>query len=65
MVKKGLLENGIKKTKPAVQIMQAYTIYFEPLHRGYDAAIGKIGNQKVDYIVTKANEKNISRLQNQ
>ena len=32
-------------------------IFFELLRRGYDVAIGKIGNQEVDYIATKADEK--------
>lgn len=112
LVNEGLLENGNRKTKPAVQTIQAYIealteayifyeikrfdikgkeylrtlgkyyivdiglrnyllgyrdgdsghileniIYFELLRRGYDAAIGKIGNQEVDFIATKADEK--------
>ena len=112
LVNEGLLENGTRKTKPAVQTIQAYIealteayifyeikrfdikgkeylrtlgkyyivdiglrnyllgyrdgdsghileniIYFELLRRGYDAAIGKIGNQEVDFIATKADEK--------
>lgn len=32
-------------------------IYFELLRRGYDIAIGKIDNQEVDFIATKADEK--------
>ena len=32
-------------------------IYFELLRRGYDVAIGKIGDQEVDFIATKADEK--------
>ena len=32
-------------------------IFFELLRRGYDVAIGKIDNQEVDYIATKADEK--------
>ena len=32
-------------------------IYFELLRKGYDVAIGKIGNQEVDFIATKTNEK--------
>lgn len=31
--------------------------YFELLCRGYDVAIGKIGNAEVDFIATTANEK--------
>ena len=31
--------------------------YFERLRRGYDAAIGKIGNAEVDFIATTADEK--------
>ena len=112
LVNEGLLENGNRKTKPAVQTIQAYIealteayifyeikrfdikgkeylrtlgkyyivdiglrnyllgyrdgdsghileniIYFELLRRGYDVAIGKIGNQEVDFITTKADEK--------
>lgn len=112
LVNEGLLENGIRKTKPAVQTIQAYIealteayifyeikrfdikgkeylrtlgkyyivdiglrnyllgyrdvdsghileniIYFELLRRGYDVAIGKIDNQEVDFIATKADEK--------
>ena len=112
LVNEGLLENGTRKTKPAVQTIQAYIealteayifyeikrfdikgkeylrtlgkyyivdiglrnyllgyhdgdsghileniIYFELLHRGYDVAIGKIDNQEVDFIATKADEK--------
>ena len=108
----GLLEDGKRKTKPAVQTIQAYIkalteayffyeikrfdikgkeylrtlgkyyivdiglrnyllgfregdsghilenmIFFELMRRGYDVAIGKIDNQEVDFIVTKANEK--------
>lgn len=40
-------------------------IYFELLRRGYDVAIGKIDNQEVDFIATKTDEKNTSRLPNQ
>ena len=112
LVNEGLLENGARKTKPAVQTIQAYIealteayifyeikrfdikdkeylrtlgkyyivdiglrnyllgyrdgdsghileniIYFELLRRGYDVAIGKIDNQEVDFIATKADEK--------
>ena len=32
-------------------------VYFELLRRGYDAAIGKIGNAEVDFIATTADEK--------
>lgn len=32
-------------------------VYFELLRRGYDAAIGKIDNQEVDFIATNADEK--------
>lgn len=32
-------------------------VYFELLRRGYDVAIGKIGNQEVDFIATTADEK--------
>lgn len=32
-------------------------VYFELLRQGYDVAIGKIGNQEVDFIATKADEK--------
>lgn len=32
-------------------------VYFELLRRGYDTAIGKIGNVEVDFIATKSNEK--------
>ena len=31
--------------------------YFELLRRGYDVAIGKIGNAEVDFIATNADEK--------
>lgn len=116
----GLLENGKRKTKPAVQTIQAYIkalteayffyeikrfdikgkeylrtlgkyyivdiglrnyllgfregdsghileniIFFELMRRGYDVAIGKIDNQEVDFIATKTDEKNISRLRRQ
>ena len=112
LVNEGLLENRTRKTKPAVQTIQAYIealteayifyeikrfdikgkeylrtlgkyyivdiglrnyllgyrdgdsghileniIYFELLRRGYDVAIGKIDNQEVDFIATKADEK--------
>lgn len=112
LVNEGLLENRTRKSKPAVQTIQAYIealreayifyeikrfdikgkeylrtlgkyyivdiglrnyllgfrdgdsghileniIYFELLRRGYDIAIGKIDNQEVDFIVTKADEK--------
>lgn len=112
LVSEGLLEDGKRKTKPAVQTIQAYIkaltdayffyeikrfdikgkeylrtlgkyyivdiglrnyllgfregdsghileniIFFELMRRGYDVAIGKIDNQEVDFIVTKADEK--------
>lgn len=112
LVSEGLLEDGKRKTKPAVQTIQAYIkaltdayffyeikrfdikgkeylrtlgkyyivdiglrnyllgfregdsghileniIFFELMRRGYDVAIGKIDNQVVDFIATKADEK--------
>lgn len=112
LVSEGLLEDGKRKTKPAVQTIQAYIkaltdayffyeikrfdikgkeylrtlgkyyivdiglgnyllgfregdsghileniIFFELMRRGYDLAIGKIDNQEVDFIATKADEK--------
>lgn len=112
LVNEGLLRDGSRRTKPAVQTIQAYIealleayifyeikrfdikgkeylrtlgkyyivdiglrnyllgyrdgdsghileniIYFELLRRGYDVAIGKIHNQEVDFIATKADEK--------
>lgn len=117
LVNEGLLENGTRKTKPAVQTIQAYIealteayifyeikrfdikgkeylrtlgkyyivdiglqnyllgyrdgdsghileniIYFELLRRGYDVAIGKIDNQEVDFIATKADEKKYDQV---
>ena len=32
-------------------------IYFELLRRGYDVAVGKIGNKEIDFIATKDGEK--------
>lgn len=32
-------------------------VYFELLYRGYDVAIGKVGNAEIDFIATKADEK--------
>ena len=32
-------------------------VYFELLRRGYDVAIGKIGNSEVDFIATTADDK--------
>jgi predicted AAA+ superfamily ATPase len=32
-------------------------VYFELLRRGYDVAIGKVGDMEVDFIATNANEK--------
>ena len=32
-------------------------VYFELLFRGYDVAVGKVGNTEVDFIATKADEK--------
>ena len=32
-------------------------VYFELLRRGYDVAIGKIGNLEVDFVTTKTDEK--------
>ena len=112
LVSEGLLEDGKRKAKPAVQTIQAYIkaltdayffyeikrfdikgkeylrtlgkyyivdiglrnyllgfregdsghileniIFFELMRRGYDVAIGKIDNQEVDFIATKADEK--------
>lgn len=120
LVNEGLLENGKRKTKPAVQTIQAYIralteayffyeikrfdikgkeylrtlgkyyivdiglrnyllgfrdgdsghileniIFFELMRHGYDVSVGKIDNQEVDFIATKTDEKNISRLQRQ
>ena len=32
-------------------------VYFELLRRGYDVAVGKIGNKEVDFIAIKGEEK--------
>lgn len=32
-------------------------VYFELLHRGYDTAIGKVGNVEVDFVASNADEK--------
>jgi len=32
-------------------------VYFELLRRGYDVAVGKVGNKEVDFIATKADDK--------
>ena len=32
-------------------------VYFELLRRGFDVAIGKVGNSEVDFIATKADNK--------
>ena len=37
-------------------------VYFELLRRGYDVAIGKIGNAEVDFIATNADEKKYSQV---
>ena len=37
--------------------MTTIVVYFELLRRGYDMAIGKIGNQEVDSIATTADNK--------
>ena len=34
-------------------------VYFELLRRGYDVAIGKIGDNEIDFIATNANTKNL------
>ena len=112
LLNEGLLKNGNRNTRPAVQTIQAYIealteayvfyeikrfdikgkeylrtlgkyyivdiglrnyllgyrdndsghileniIYFELLRRGYDVAVGKIGDQEVDFIATKVDEK--------
>ena len=112
LVNEGLLKNGNRNTRPAVQTIQAYIealkeayvfyeikrfdikgkeylrtlgkyyivdiglrnyllgyrdndsghileniIYFELLRRGYDVAVGKIGDQEVDFIAAKVDEK--------
>lgn len=112
LVSEGLLEEGGRKTKPAVQTISAYidallesyvfyevrrfnikgkdylrtlgkyyivdtglrtyllgnrggdtghilenVVYFELLRRGYDVAIGKIGDKEIDFIATKTDEK--------
>ncbi|MGN1351143.1 MAG: ATPase, partial [Anaerovoracaceae bacterium] len=32
-------------------------VYFELLRRGYDVAVGKVGNAEVDFIATRIDEK--------
>ncbi|MDK2943282.1 MAG: uncharacterized protein PWP56_2795, partial [Acetobacterium sp.] len=34
-----------------------YIVYLELLRRGYQVAIGKIGNLEVDFVATKTDEK--------
>ncbi|MCH5211807.1 MAG: ATP-binding protein [Oscillospiraceae bacterium] len=112
LVNEGLLDEGVRKSKPAVKTVQSYVgallesyvfyeikrfdikgkdylrtlgkyyivdsglrnyllgfrdadrghlieniVYFELLRRGYDVAIGKVGNKEVDFIATKADDK--------
>lgn len=55
LMNEGLLEDGKRKGTPSTHTVQAYI--FELLRRGYDVAIGKIGNQEVDFIATTADDK--------
>lgn len=112
LVSEGLIDEGARKSKPAVKTVQSYVgallesyifyeikrfdikgkdylrtlgkyyivdsglrnyllgfrdvdrghvieniVYFELLRRGYDVAIGKVGNKEVDFVVTKADDK--------
>lgn len=112
LVSEGLLNDGIRKSKPAVKTVQSYVgallesyvfyeikrfdikgkdylrtlgkyyivdiglrnyllgfrdvdrghvieniVYFELLRRGYDVAIGKVGNKEVDFVAAKADDK--------
>lgn len=112
LVNEGLLDGGVRKSKPAVRTVQSYVgallesyvfyeikrfdikgkdylrtlgkyyivdsglrnyllgfrdvdrghvieniVYFELLRRGYDVAIGKVGNKEVDFVATKADDK--------
>ena len=41
----------------AVGPMTENIVYFELLRRGYDVAVGKVGNKEVDFIATKDSEK--------
>lgn len=52
--------NGIYWQETILSYIDALTeayIFFELLRRGYDVAIGKIDNQEVDFVATKADEK--------
>jgi hypothetical protein len=112
LVNEGLIDEGVRKAKPAVKTVQSYVgallesyvfyeikrfdikgkdylrtlgkyyivdsglrnyllgfrdvdrghvleniVYFELIRRGYDVAIGKVGNKEVDFIATKADDK--------
>ncbi|NDO19921.1 ATP-binding protein [Lachnospiraceae bacterium MD329] len=112
LVNEGLIDEGVRKSKPAVKTVQSYVgallesyvfyeikrfdikgkdylrtlgkyyivdsglrnyllgfrdvdrghvienvVYFELLRRGYDVAIGKVGNKEVDFVATKADDK--------
>lgn len=47
---------GIRRCGKSSLILENI-VYFELLRRGYDEAIGKVGNQEVDFVATKIDEK--------
>ena len=57
MADHGLREAVFGGNMKDINLILEDIVYMELLRRGYDVAIGKVGNAEIDFIATKADEK--------